>query len=136
MFPYTDYEFYSTKTTGKAEQGVFDAEALEASFFLRHLTLGKSDNVQPEELQYATCAIVDMYISEKSKASSGKGKKKSETTDGYSVSYATETKDGELLDELLNRKAAEIARKYLACTGLLNRKVGCNHADKFGLYDL
>lgn len=128
MFPYANYEFYTCKANGTASVDQFNANVNEASFFLQRLTLGKSDLEQPEALQFATCAIVDMYIEEKAKETSGNGKKKSETTDGYSVSYAIETKDGELLDELLDRKALNIARKYLTTTGLLNRRVGCGHA--------
>lgn len=130
MFPYANYDFYKSKVNGTLEEALFNAEVLEASFFLRYLTMGKSDITQPEELQYCACAIADMYHSEKQKATSGNGRKKSENTDGYSVSYAVEIKDGELLEELLSRKASDIAKKYLFNTGLLNRKVGCGHAHK------
>lgn len=124
MFPYADYEFYKTKAKGKLEKEVFEAEVLEASFFLRYLTLGKSDSVQPEALSYAACAIADMYISEKKKLVSGEGRKKSENNDGYSVSFVTELKDGETAEELLTRKAGQIARRHLIGTELLSRKVG------------
>lgn len=127
MFPYADYEFYSTKAKGKLEREVFEAEALEASFFLRHLTLRKSDCIQPEVLSYATCAIADMYADEKKKAISGEGRIKSENNDGYSVSFVTELKDGESMEELLARKAGKIARQYLVGTELLSRKVRCRN---------
>lgn len=127
MFPYADYEFYTTKAKGKLEKGVFEAEALEASFFLRYLTLGKSDCDQPEALSYAACAITDMYAAEKEKITSGERQKKSENNDGYSVSFVTELKDGESTEELLARKARQIARQYLACTELLSRKAGCRN---------
>lgn len=125
MFPYADYEFYTEKAKGKLEKEVFEAEVLEASFFLRYLTLGKSDWLQPEALSYAACAIADMYVTEKYKIASGKGRKKSENNDGYSVSFVTELNEGETAEELLTRKAGRIARQYLTGTGLLNRKVGC-----------
>jgi len=136
MFPYAGYDFYKLKTNGTLDETLFNAEILKASFFLRYLTMGKSDITQPEELLYCACAIADMYHSEKQKATSGNGRMKSENTDGYSVSYVVEIKDGESLEELLNRKASDIARKYLFNTGLLNRKVGCCHVNKCGLYDL
>lgn len=136
MFPYADYEFYTEKAYGKQEKDSFEKEVLEASFFLRYLTLGKSDKVQPEALQYAACSIADMYAEQKQKSASGEMGKKSENTDGYSVSYINEMKDGETLETLLNGKALQIARKYLMGTGLLSRKVGCSHADKCGCDDL
>ncbi|MEY8283221.1 hypothetical protein AALA13_05220 [Lachnospiraceae bacterium 50-23] len=127
MFPYADYEFYTTKANGELEKGVFESEILEASFFLRYLTLGKSDRNPSKALSYAACAIADMYAAEKRKITSGERQKKSENNDGYSVSFVTELKDGESTEELLARKARQIARQYLACTDLLSRKVGCRN---------
>ena len=128
MFPYANYKFYTKKAHGKLEKDSFEKEVLEASFFLRYLTLGKSDKVQPESLQYAACAIADMYAEQNQKAASGEMGKKSENTDGYSVSYVSEMKDGETLETLLNGKALQIAKKYLTGTGLLDRKVRCGNA--------
>lgn len=132
MFPYADYEFYIDQAHGKLEKDSFEKEVLEASFFLRYLTAGKSDRIQPAELQYAVCSIADMYAEQKQKAASKEMGKKSENTDGYSVSYAIEMKDGETFESFLNGKAAQTARTYLAGTGLLDRKVGCRHAHKCG----
>lgn len=123
MFPYADYEFYTNNAKGKLEQNVFEKEAVEASAFLRYITLGKSDSSDLKELKYATCAIAEMYAKEKSRYESGASAVKSENTDGYTVTYATEMKDGESLDDLLSKKAMVIARKHLATTNLLNRKV-------------
>lgn len=127
MFPYADYEFYVEKMHGSLERDRFEKEVLEASFFLRYLTFRKSDAAQLEELQYAACAIADMYAEEKQKADIGEAGKKSESTDGYSVTYISEHKEGETLENLLSRKASQIAKKYLAGTGLLNRKVVCGY---------
>lgn len=127
MFPYADYEFYVEKAYGKLDRDIFEREVLEASFYLRYLTLGKSDVVQPEELRYAACAVAEMYVQEKNHLTSGEALKKSENNDGYSVTFVTELKDGESAEELLARKASQIARKYLIGTGLLSRKVRCAH---------
>ena len=132
MFPYADYEFYIENMHGKLDRDIFEKEVLEASFFLRYLTFGKSDMVQPEELQYAACAVADMYVKEKQKIDEGETGKKSESIDGYSVTYASEQKDGEILEELLSRKASKIAKRYLLRTGLLTRKVGCGHDHQYG----
>lgn len=136
MFPYADYEFYQTKMQGELDELTFRSEVMEASVFLRYLTMGRSDQKQPEALQYAACAIADMYAKEKKKDESGKSRKKSENTDGYSVSYVTDRQDGESLEELMARKALLIARMYLIGTGLLSRKVGCGHGHKCGYHDL
>ena len=128
MFPYADYQFYTNKAHGKLEKESFEKEVLAASFFLRYATLGRSDRIQPEPLRYAACAIADMYAEQKQKAASGGMGKKSESTDGYSVSYASEIKEGENLEAFLDRKAMQIAGKYLSGTGLLERKVGYRHA--------
>lgn len=45
--------------------------------------------------------------------------KKSESTDGYSVSYVTEQQDGEDKNVMLQKKLYRIAQNYLANTGLL-----------------
>ena len=123
MFPYADYEFYTEKAIGSLDKITFDKEVAEASIFLRYITLGKSDISEREELKYAACAIAEMYAEEKSRYKLGVSAVKSENTDGYTVTYASEMKDGESLDDLLSKKAIGIARKYLATTGLLNRRV-------------
>ncbi len=45
--------------------------------------------------------------------------KKSENTDGYSVSYVTEVIDGQDMQEVLHKKLYGIAELYLMNTGLL-----------------
>lgn len=124
MFPYADYEYYVNKVHGDLSDERFEREITDASYFLRYITLGKSDTCDSEDLKYATCAIAEMYAKEKEKYESGKANIKSENTDGYSATYTAEIKDGETLEEMLKRKATDIARKYLATTGLLNRKAG------------
>ena len=54
---------------------------------------------------------------------------KSETNDGYSVTYITEGQDGQTAEELLRKKVLEAARVYLLPTGWLSRslKGGCRH---------
>lgn len=136
MFPYADYGFYVEKVHGKLDKDDFEKEVLEASFYLKYLTLGKSDTMQPEELQYAACAIAEMYVEEKERLTSGAARKKSENNDGYSATFVTELRDGESPEELIARKAGRIARKYLTVTGLLNRKVGCAYDNQCRYHSL
>lgn len=51
--------------------------------------------------------------------------KKSETTDGYSVTYVTEVSDGTDWTALLGQKMYQICRRYLLHTGLLSRSLKC-----------
>lgn len=121
MFPYADFDFYINRAHGKLGQEAFEEYILKASFFLRYITLGKTDRVERDEVSYAACSIADMYAEEISKMKSGI--LKSENNDGYSVTYVTELKEGESQESLLSGKAYQIARRYLLITGLLNRKV-------------
>lgn len=45
--------------------------------------------------------------------------KKSENTDGYSVTYVTEVADGQALEDVLRRKLYDICKLYLVSTGLM-----------------
>ena len=131
---YADYEFYVTEYRGnEGEIENFERAIVHASQYIRHVTLGRSDNYSGEELKYASCALVDAYLSayKLSGDEDSAGQKKSENTDGYSVSYVTETIDGESSEELFKRKAYPIARQWLLGTGLLSRRVGCPHGHEF-----
>ena len=131
MNTYADYQFYEDKYKGKATEEEFEFAVIHASQYVRHITLGRSENYSGVEVKYATCALVDAYMSayKLSGGNSTTGQKKSENIDGYSVSYVTQTKDGESAEELFRRKAYTVARQWLANTGLLNRRVGCIHVD-------
>ena len=50
---------------------------------------------------------------------------KSESTDGYSVTYLTERKDGEDADAFLGRKLYGICSLYLMGTGAMSRVLRC-----------
>lgn len=130
---YADYEFYVAEYRGNEDKiENFERAIIHASQYIRHVTLGKSDNYSGEELKYASCALVDAYLSayKLSGDENSTDHKKSENTDGYSVSYVTQTIDGESSEELFKRKAYPIIRQWLLGTGLLNRRVGCHHDRK------
>lgn len=138
MKRYADYEFYIEEHWGSATEDEFNGAIIHVCQYIRYITLGKSDAYDGAELKYASCALVDAYISAY-KLSEGKnspGQKKSENTDGYSVSYVTQTTDGESAEALFKRKAYPIAKHWLLNTGLLNRRAGCAHDHKCGLYTL
>lgn len=122
---YADYAFYLDELNGKMSEEEFLPASLYATFYIREITLGRSDNYEGCEVKLAMCAVADVYKSVYGSdgMSSGGGTLKSENTDGYSVSYATEAVDGQRKEDLFRAKAIMAARTYLARTGLLNRRV-------------
>ena len=62
-----------------------------------------------------------------SNGASGSAGVKSESNDGYSVTYVTEAQDGQTAEAALRKKIAEAVRLYLLPTGWLSRKVGRCH---------
>ena len=114
---YADYPFYTDKYHGRMDEADFQRHILTASQYIRY------------ELKYAACESADALLSI-SQSLSGSGEKKSENTDGYSVSYVTQGKDGETMEELANRKMNEVIRKWLLPTGLLYAGMRCGHAYK------
>ena len=123
MKVYADYTFYINVYGGKdIGEGDFAAAALQATQYLKYITLGRTETYEGEELEYATCAVAESYYSVFDR--SGTGDMKSETTDGYSVSYVTQGQDGEDKETLFRRKAYKCAQYWLSNTGLMQRSVG------------
>lgn len=129
MQAYADYAFYADTYHGEMEEANFERNALSASQYIRYLTMGKSDGYERDELKYAVCEAADV-LHASSQGQEGIGEKKSESTDGYSVSYATQSRDGETSEEFANRKMTGVIRKWLLPTGLLYAGVRCGHAYK------
>lgn len=123
MKVYAGYDFYSHDYNGvKIKPEDFDAAALHATQYIKHITLGRSDGYDGDELKYATCEIAEVYAT-LLMYGSDENEKKSENTDGYSVYYVTQGKEGESREELFRRKAYVIARQWLSSTGLMCRRV-------------
>ena len=134
IFPYAQYSFYVEKVTGDLGESDFDKQIVPASFFLRRMTMNKSDGIltdaQKLSLQYAACYIAEMRAAAVAEVTDDSGNmhggiKTSESNDGYSVSWASGIQSGETLEENINRRSAQIAHQYLAGTGLLTRKTRC-----------
>lgn len=136
MKGYADYNFYEGVYHGDMDETDFSRNVLSASQYIRYLTHGRSDGYEGDELKYAACEAADILYSSYQKEAGGTGEKKSENTDGYSVSYVTQAKDGETGEELANRKMSGAIRKWLLPTGLLYAGVRCGHAYKCRDYNL
>lgn len=125
MKKYADYGFYSVEYHGTLTGEQFERAIIPASAYLKAATLGRSESSQLEELKYAACAVCDAYYGVYGVSDKTDGRTiKSENTDGYSVTYALEASDGTSKESAFKTKAIEVARMYLANTGLLSMAVG------------
>lgn len=110
---YADFAYYKTSFLGSAiSEPDFPQLALRASQFLDYYTQNRAkDYTKDDSVKNACCAVAEAFqASEQLKAKSGIA---SESVGSYSVSY---TKDNTAKSEL-----ADVARQYLAFTGLLYR---------------
>lgn len=114
MRKYADYDFYVTEYHGTLSFEDFDRAVVPASAYIKKATLGRSEKSDCEELKYACCALCDEYKSIYLSVDEESGKAiKSENTDGYSVTYASEATDGTTKEELWSKKALALLRFYL-----------------------
>ena len=123
MVRYADLAFYMTEYGGNIipnEQ--FQRVITRASTDIEAITFSRVDeNNIPEEVKAAACAVAEVIYKAES---STEGEKKSENTDGYSVTYVTEQTDGEIKEVILRKKQYAAAYPHLVLTGLLSR--GCS----------
>lgn len=118
MVRYVDYVYYHENFGGTViKEDDFFRISRDASAFIREITHGLvNEETESEEVKDATCAVCEVLWNEEK---CGGREIKSAETDGESVSYVTEGKDGQLREKLLWQKQYYAARKYLIHTGLL-----------------
>ena len=132
---YVDYAFYSQTFGNNIPEADFSKAETKAEAAISYLTYVNGDIFATEDdrVKLAVCAAAEtIYYSEKqTSATGGNGAGiKSESNDGYSVTYVTEAQDGQTAEEALRKKIAEAVRVYLLPTGWLSRRVkmgGCCH---------
>ena len=131
---YVSYEYYIAAFGGvKMEMEEFYAAERAAEAYIRYMTFPNGDVFGTADcaVKNAVCAAAEAYHDVMLGTSSGNGPIKSESNDGYSVTYASQGKDGEAAETLAHRKMYEAARIYLLLTGWLNRRIGgCCCGDK------
>lgn len=130
---YADYNFYVSSFYGNViPEEEYAAAALRASQFLDYYTMNRAKQ-QPEleALKLACCALAEEYHTiitaarQQSQTMAGDGEMQSQTVGGYSVTYRSR---GEALSEAsaqAQSRLAQVARQYLAHTGLLYRGGVC-----------
>ena len=139
---YADYEFYKNTYFGTAikEEEEFPRLALRASSFLDYYTQGRAEkNPDLDALKMACCALADQYqtietaqaIAQKSLSysmeSSGP-EVSSESVGSWSKSYRSGGESAASAlgsTESYTNTLADIAKQYLAGTGLLYRGGSC-----------
>lgn len=137
---YADYEYYTDTYLGTAiEEETFSRFALRASTFLDYYTQGRAaKNAELDALKMACCAIAEQYqmmdtaqkIAKKSlafTAESDGAEVSSESVGSWSKSYRSGGDSAAAAAAALKESQAmlaDIAKQYLAGTGLLYRG-GC-----------
>lgn len=127
---YVSYDFYSKTFGGLISEDDFPKIEAEAEAAISYLTYVNGDIFAKEDgrVKLAVCAAAEViHNSKQSNSASGSAGVKSESNDGYSVTYVTEAQDGQTAEAALRKKVAEAVRLYLLPTGWLSRKVGCCH---------
>lgn len=124
MARYADYAFYVTEFAGNIiPNEEFQRVIAKASAYIKNITFSRVDESNvPEEVKAAACAAAEIIYNIET-SSTGSEEKKSETTDGYSVTYVNERMDGQTMEDLIQKKVREAAKVYLLPTGLLFRGV-------------
>lgn len=121
MVQYVDFDYYEDTYEGVAiPEDSFNKYAIKASVHLKRFTFDRIDeNDVPECVKYACCEMCEA-IYQHEQAQIGGRTVKSESNDGYSVTFVTE-QDGQ--NDALGSKLYSIAKLYLADTNLLNMGV-------------
>lgn len=123
--PYADYAWYTDTYCGTLlmTEAIFNRYARWASYLVDNVTYGniKSDDLITDCVKDATCAAAELaynYWQNSVNVDGGKGAK-SETNDGYTITYD----DSILSAEALQKQAIAQIRLYLQNSGLLFRGV-------------
>lgn len=123
---YATYEYYVEKYHGTlVPYEIFSRMINKASQHIDYFTFGRITEENRDifpSLPACACDMAEVIYKMQKDHKTGK-EIKSESTDGYSVSYVTECVDGEIAESTLRRKLYSIAEIYLSNTGLLY--LGC-----------
>lgn len=89
MLKYITEQEYIELLGAKSIPNNFNKLVIEASSYINHKTFGRVDkNNVPEQVQYATCLVVDL-LNEETTQLSNISNLKSQNIEGWSESYAT-----------------------------------------------
>lgn len=123
---YATYEYYKKEYYGETvPELAFEQVARKASRYIDCFTFDRITEENRDSFPSLSPCACDMAetIYRMCGNVPFEREKKSENTDGYSVTYITERTDGEIAESVLKRKLYSIAELYLSNTGLLY--LGC-----------
>ncbi len=122
---YADYRHYREVFGGSiVPEDKFRRCVSLAGKYIDRFTFGRINN--PSSVDgLAECACEMAEAVYELKYRDGEQAVKSESTDGYSVTYLTERKDGEDADAFLGRKLYGICSLYLMGAGAMSRVLRC-----------
>lgn len=120
---YVSYDFYKETLGGIITAEDFQRAETQAEAHIRALTYINGDifAVESDTVKVAVCAAAEVIYQHEQRGNAPA--LKSESNDGYAVSYVTEAQDGQTAEEVLRKKIYEAIRLYLLPTGWLSRKV-------------
>ena len=124
---YVKYGYYSNTFKGTLiPKENFQRAEQEAETYIRYLTYLNGDIFADEAhtdptIADAVCAAAETYYTATMEQQQG-GNVKSENKDGMSVSFVVARKDGETVDEYVNRAMYQVIRIRLLPTGWLSRR--------------
>ena len=122
---YADYRHYREVFGGSiVPEDKFRRCVSLAGKYIDRFTFGRiNDPSSVDGLAGCACEMAEAVYEVKYR--DGEKAVKSESTDGYSVTYLTERKDGEDADAFLGRKLYGICSLYLMGTGAMSRVLRC-----------
>lgn len=135
---YADYQYYAKDYGGTEipEESYSRAERWAEAYISKLTYLSGNIFDEPiDAVKDAVCAAAEVYYT-CNISSTSHGTVKSESNDGYSVSFVVEQSDGQTVEALTRRKAYDAVSVYLLPTGWMSRKVGCVHDYKCQCNDL
>jgi len=121
---YVDYDFYTRIYQG-APIPEFGKWESRAEAVIRYLTYINGDIFAKEDdcVKLAVCAAAEsIYMTESTGGGITASGLKSESNDGYAVSYVTDAQDGDSPAQAERRRVLGAIRTYLLPTGWLSRR--------------
>lgn len=120
------FEYYIDNYGGETipTEKAFKRASSKAALYIEYFSsraINEGDFEKFPSLAACICQMAELLY--KVDNNNGIRELKSESTDGYSVTYVTESVDGEIVNNILERKLYAIAKVYLTNTGLLY--LGC-----------
>lgn len=129
---YTNYQYYVEEFGGASiPESSFPRAERWAEAYIKRLTYVAGDIFAEasDVVKDAVCSAAEAYYN-CALRNGENGAVKSESNDGYSVSYTSEQSEGQTVEAVARKKAYEVVSVYLLPTGWMSRKVGCAYDHK------